>query len=125
MEGKTIKASAGNIIFSEGDTGDAMYVVVRGLMQVYRDTSGGRVVLGKIEAGEFFGEMALIGKTARTATVAALRDSTLAVYKPDELESLLASKPEVGARMIRRLVERLRETSDKLAEERGKRLGAW
>lgn len=111
-------------MFSEGDAGDVMYVVIRGLVQVYRDATSGRVALDKMRAGQFFGEMALIGNTPRTATAVTLSDSILAVYKADELELLLDSRPEVGARMIRFLVERLRETTDRLMEERGKRLGS-
>lgn len=125
MKETKINLPAGKIVFSEGDSGDAMYVVIRGLVQVYRDTLSGRVVLGKMKAGQFFGEMALLGDIPRTATAVALSDSVLAVYRADELESLLGSKPEVGARMIRHLAARLKETTDKLMEERVKRLGSW
>lgn len=112
-------------MFSEGDPGDAMYVVVQGLVQVYRDTTSGRLVLAKIRPGEFFGEMALLGNSSRTATAVALSDTVLAAYRSDELEALLATRPEVGARMIRHLVGRLKETTDKLMGEREKRLGSW
>lgn len=112
-------------MFSEGDVGDAMYVVIRGMVQVYRDTTSGRLVLAKVQPGEFFGEMALIGNTPRTATAVVLSDTILAVYKPDELETLLTTRPEVGARMIRYLVQRLKDTTDKLIGERDKRLGSW
>lgn len=116
---------AGKIVFSEGDTGDAMYIVIQGLVQLYRDTPSGRVVLMKAGPGQFFGEMALIGRIPRTATAVALSDSVLTAYKADELESLLRTQPGVGARMIKNLVERLKETTDKLMEERNKRLGSW
>jgi len=122
---KARRVPAGSIVFSEGDTGDVMYVVVKGLVQVYRDGPSGRVVLGKIEPGSFFGEMALLGTTSRTATAMALSDSVLAAYAPDELESLLEGRPEVGARMIRQLVTRLKETTDQLMADRKKRLGSW
>jgi hypothetical protein len=49
----------------------------------------------------------------------------LAVYRSDELEALLATRLEVGARMIRHLVGRLKDTTDKLMGERDKRLGSW
>jgi CRP/FNR family transcriptional regulator, cyclic AMP receptor protein len=116
---------AGDIVFTEGDPGDAMYVVIQGLVQVYRDTTSGRLVLAKIRPGEFFGEMALIGNTPRTATAVALSDTVLAAYRGEELETLLATRPEVGARMIRHLVARLKDTTDRLMGERDKRLGSW
>ncbi|MGA8260097.1 MAG: cyclic nucleotide-binding domain-containing protein [Arenicellales bacterium] len=117
--------AAGTIVFSEGDFGDAMYVVIQGMVQIYRDTTSGRLVLIKVGPGEFFGEMALIGNTPRTATATALSDSVLAVYRPDELEKLLATRPDIGARMIKHLVSRLKETTDRLEGERDKRLGSW
>jgi CRP-like cAMP-binding protein len=117
--------SAGTVVFTEGDPGDAMYVVVQGIVQIYRDTTSGRLALAKIHPGEFFGEMALIGNTPRTATAVALSDTVLAVYRSDELEALLATRLEVGARMIRHLVGRLKDTTDKLMGERDKRLGSW
>ena len=67
MESKRSLAG-GRIVFSEGDPGDAMYVVIRGLVQIYRDTTRGRVVLAKMGAGQFFGEMALIEDQPRSAT---------------------------------------------------------
>ena len=112
-------------MFSEGDPGDAMYVVLKGMVQLYRDTPSGRVILAKAGAGQFFGEMSLIGNTPRTATAVAIVDTVLAGYSNSELESLLGTKPEVGARMIRDLVSRLKDTTDKLTEERNKRLGSW
>ena len=115
----------GTIVFSEGDVGDAMYVVIQGLVQIYRDTTSGRLVLIKVRPGDFFGEMALIGDTPRTATAVALSESVLAVYRIDELEKLLATRPEVGARMIKHLVSRLKETTDRLEGERDKRLASW
>lgn len=102
-----------------------MYVVIQGLVHVYRDTPAGRIALAKIEAGQFFGEMALLGNTPRTATAVTLTDTVLAVYKPDELEDLLDTRPKVGARMIRKLVERLKETTDSLVKERNKKTTSW
>lgn len=102
-----------------------MYVVIQGLVQIYRDTTGGRVVLAKIGAGQFFGEMALMGDQPRSATAVALTETVLAPYKADELEKLLDTRPAVGARMIRELIKRLRDTTDSLMEERKKRTSSW
>jgi CRP/FNR family transcriptional regulator len=116
---------AGQIVFSEGDPGDAMYVVIQGLVQIYRDTTSGRVVLAKIGAGQFFGEMALMRDQPRSATAVALTETALAAYQPDELEKLLDTRPAVGARMIQELIKRLRDTTDSLMEERKKRTSSW
>jgi len=117
--------SAGQVIFSEGEAGDVMYIVIQGQVQVYRDTSSGRVVLLKAGPGQFFGEMALIGRMPRTATAVALSGTVVTYFQADELESLLRTRPDVGVRMVTHLIERLKETTDRYLEERHKRLGSW
>src|SRR5207245_8804479 len=58
------------VIFREGDRGDWLYVVVEGQVEVHRSVPGrGDVTLRTLGAGECLGESALVGESARTATV--------------------------------------------------------
>lgn len=117
---KQLLLKAGENVFEEGDKGDSMYVVSQGQVQIHRDSSNGRVVLTTLREGEFFGEMAIVQNTKRTATATALCDTTLMEVPASELDKLMATKPDFGARMIRELVHRLWETSDHLVGEREK-----
>ena len=62
-----LRAESGTIILREGDTGDRFYIVADGQLDVSQDG----VTISELGAGDFFGEIALLRDTARTATVAA------------------------------------------------------
>ncbi len=112
-----ISFEAGEVIFSEGDAGDIMYVVTEGLVQIQKRTSSGPLLLSKLGPGEFIGEMAVIDKTRRSATAVAIEPTTLLVYPAQEIEQLIANHPSVGVRMIELLAIRLRKTNEKLKRE--------
>ena len=112
-----ISFEAGEVIFSEGDAGDSMYVVTEGLVEIQKHTSSGPLLLSKLGPGEFIGEMAVIDKTRRSATAVAAEPTTLLVYPAQEIEQLIANHPSVGVRMIELLAIRLRKTNEKLKRE--------
>jgi len=58
-------------IFREGDPGDFMYVVQDGLVDIRKEGKHGPQTLGAMQPGEFFGEMALVDQSPRSATAAA------------------------------------------------------
>jgi CRP/FNR family cyclic AMP-dependent transcriptional regulator len=63
---------AGQIVFEEGDVGEALYVIADGKVEVLRDSaSQKRQVFATLEARNFFGEMSLLDKESRSATVRA------------------------------------------------------
>lgn len=61
---------AGEVVVRQGDPGDYYYLIERGRAQVWRDVAGARIELAELQAGDAFGEEALIAETARNATVA-------------------------------------------------------
>src|SRR5262249_43449115 len=68
--------AAGEVVFREGATGDALYVILRGAVDVIRQGRDGEEpkVLAHLRAGSFFGEMSLITNEPRSATVVATED---------------------------------------------------
>jgi len=99
---------AGAQLFAQGDAPDAVYFVLSGRLQATRvDHSGANVVVGDIGRGELVGEMAPLQQTARTATVNALRDSTLGRVGSDVFESLLKRHPALALGVVRHLLLRL------------------
>ncbi len=68
---------AGEVIFYEGEAGDAMYLIRAGGVAVIRGTFDAPLILGYRDAGEFVGEMALIDDLPRSATVVALSEVQL------------------------------------------------
>ncbi len=76
----------GEIVFREGETGDTMFVILAGAVEMSRNIDGKGTVLGRLRRGEFFGEAALIGHFPRMATATAVKRTRLI---PLTLQSLL------------------------------------
>jgi len=112
---------AGRNIFQEGDPGDGLYLILEGKVQITcllgQDQ---RTVLSQLDAGDFFGEMALLGDSSRSATAVAREQSELiGFFHPDLLE-IINFHPVMGAKvtfgLARTLSERLRYTNTQLRE---------
>jgi CRP-like cAMP-binding protein/thioredoxin reductase/Fe-S-cluster-containing hydrogenase component 2 len=65
------KFRAGDVVFSEGETGDCLHLVRVGSLTISRNIGGREVVLSYVAAGNYVGEMALLGDSRRSATVRA------------------------------------------------------
>ena len=99
----------GQDIFKEGDPGEAMYGISQGAVLVHR----GNTELAVLRNKEYFGEMAVLDNEPRSATVTALKDTTLLKLSSDDFYSLLFDKIEITKSIFAVLVRRLRETSAK------------
>jgi CRP-like cAMP-binding protein len=100
-----LDVGAGRVLVKEGGPGLEFFVVVAGSALVSRDGAA----LGTVEAGSFFGEMALLDGGPRVATVTAAEDMLLLVMNRREFGELLADVvPAVAQRMLVVLGSRLR-----------------
>jgi CRP-like cAMP-binding protein len=111
---------AGDVLFREGDPGDAMYVVVEGKVRISKQIPGaGEEALAFMERGDWFGEMALIDNEPRSAEAVAHDGGAVVLAIPrDVVAGLLDMRKVSSLRLLRilcRLVaKRLREIDDKL-----------
>jgi serine/threonine protein kinase len=104
---------AGEDIITEGEPGHAAFVIESGTCEVIRSIEGKPRLIRVMEAGEVFGEMAILSPGVRTATVRALEATTLLEITADTLEGELDSmKPWMGA-LVRTLAQRFRERESK------------
>jgi len=112
---------AGETVFVETEPGAGMYVIESGRVDiVLHHNSEKRLLLAELEPGEFFGEMALLGDTTRSATaVARERSQLIGFFHPDLLE-VINLHPQIGARialgLAKTLADRLRYTNGQLRE---------
>lgn len=104
----------GEVLFHEGDHGDHMFVLQSGRVRITKYVGGEDRVLAELEAGEFFGEMAILNHEPRAATATAVEPSVLLVYDKAAFEQLLLGNPNIAVRMVYKLAERLRRTNDLL-----------
>jgi CRP-like cAMP-binding protein len=93
------KFDDGEIIFEEGKSGDWVCVVLEGSVEVSKNVSGGKFVLGKLGPGEIFGELALLGAIKRTATVRAIGETTVGIIDREFLDKEL-NKMSSGLRNV-------------------------
>jgi CRP-like cAMP-binding protein len=101
-----IERPSGRVLAREGTLGLEFFVIVDGAAEVRRGSR--RVAL--LGAGDFFGEIALVTRTPRTATVTLIEPSTLLVMAERDFDTLLKDDPQIQARILRALGDRLAET---------------
>lgn len=98
-----VRLRSGETLFERGDESDAAYFVVNGRLAV-NDEEGDRVA--ELTRGEIVGELGLIESAPRSATVLAIRDTTLARVGRDVFDGLLAAHPAVMLHIARTILGR-------------------
>lgn len=117
---------SGERVITEGELGTSAYVVVRGELEVSKasESSEELVRLARLGGGALVGEMALISRAPRAASVTALRPSLLLTATKESLDALAEREPAIGdefaSRFRRRMVENLVRTSSILRAVRAK-----
>ena len=112
---------ANQTIFNEGDVGDAMYVIATGSVEILRKNSKGALAnIATLDAPQFFGEMSLIDKEYRSATVRAKTKATLLQLTNENLHIFAKNYRNgftwVVVNIARVLSSRLREVNKRLSE---------
>jgi CRP-like cAMP-binding protein len=104
--------SDGTIIAEKGEAGDVLYIIVSGEVIVTAvGEDGSRTELGRRQAGEYVGEMAIISDEVRMATLTAYGDVRTLYISQREFKEILHLRPEVGLAVMSELCARLRELS--------------
>ena len=107
----------GEIIFHEGDPGDALYLVESGHAAVRVGTSyGDTATLRVIGPGEFFGELAVISPSARIATVVALEGCETLVLHRDQMSTLREQSPAVDRALLDTVVGQIRQANGRVLD---------
>ncbi len=111
---------AGEDVFEQGKPNDSLFIVASGTLHAARSQNGRRVLLGRLEAGNFFGELSAFDPGPTTGGVRALTDATVVRLRRTELEEFAAGRPTAGSAVYRGLLEqvahRLREADERLAD---------
>jgi CRP/FNR family cyclic AMP-dependent transcriptional regulator len=96
-----LKVPADHTLFQAGDPGDSLFIVLNGQIELFiKDTAGQKIVLTTAEAGDMFGELAMLDTGPRTATALALSESDVLVLDRDDLVLLFQRKPEAALHML-------------------------
>jgi CRP-like cAMP-binding protein len=113
------QARANERIFQEGEVGAEMYLIAQGKVRISKMVPGvGEEALAILEPGAYFGEMALIDDTPRSADATAHMPAVLYVIQKSDLEQLMFLHKDLAYELlwnfVRTLSARLRETNDKI-----------
>ncbi len=101
-----------NVIVQEGDDGNSMFILLQGSVKIsFYAPDGREVILSLLETGDFFGEMSLLDKQPRSATVTTLEASKVAQIRRSDFERLLLKNPALSLKLLAEVVSRLRRTS--------------
>lgn len=106
-----VTVEAGKNVFKEGDIGDSFFVLIAGEVVVGKDRSDQFIELARLGVGDCFGEMALVGKHVRSATVLAQRDSVAMRFYQETVDSHAESAHIIYRNIARILALRLEESS--------------
>jgi CRP-like cAMP-binding protein len=113
----------GTIVFSEGDLGLTMYVIESGEVEISKRLKDESKVLAVLAKGDFFGEMCMLeDESPRSATAIAKTDVDAVIIDQSAFTFILEHNPEIAIRMMRKLVIRLRRTTQLLEETVGRRI---
>ena len=97
-----------HVIAREGDIGTGFFVVISGLVRVVRDGT----VVARLGPGEFFGELSVLDRLPRNATVAAEEPTTCLALASWDFEKVLLEQPALTLAILRGVATRLREVSE-------------
>ena len=104
----------GEIIIKQGESGNCMYVIQSGEVEVLKDMDGKEIRLAIRKTGDFFGEMALFSREVRSATIKALGETRVLTVDRKNLLSSIQKDPSLAFRIIETLSKRIRDLSEEI-----------
>lgn len=106
--GTELAVEAGRALMREGDPAHEAFLLVSGSVSVTRHGD----TIATFGPGDFFGEMALIGNRARTATVTADTDAVVRVFHSAEFKQMMTDVPGLAVKILWIMAERLLDAED-------------
>ncbi|MGH2410507.1 MAG: Crp/Fnr family transcriptional regulator [Chloroflexota bacterium] len=109
--------SRGAIIYEPGETGEVLFLLKRGLVQLYElSPEGKKLVVGTLAPGAFFGDMPLLGQAMCDTFAEAARECLICAMGQGDVEALLLAEPSVALRILHVVGKRLHEQRMVLAD---------
>lgn len=115
--------NANHLIFSEGDTGDAAYIIQSGHVELFTEVAGNHLVVGRLSEGDLFGEMALVDDEPRTASAKTSTDCTLIVIPKSYVHDKFKLNDPITDFILKVILDRFREVHQRLYKVIGPVMG--
>jgi CRP-like cAMP-binding protein len=107
---------AGRVIFKEGDPGDTMYILQKGRVKITKRVADVEKILMVLGKGDFFGEMALIRQTTRTATASAIDTCELLCFNRTGFLNMISKNTNIAMNIIETLCLRLEKADNQIRD---------
>ena len=108
-----IEILSGQTLFKQHDEGDCLYFVISGRLRAYIEThEGHQKTIGEIMRGETVGEMAIFTDEKRSASIVAIRDSTLAKLSKEVFKQIIEAYPLVSLNVTKIIINRLKQSQN-------------
>ncbi len=118
-----VQYKAGHLFYLPNDPGEALFILKKGRVQLYRmSPSGRKFIVSILREGAIFGHMVLVGQRMHNTFAEALDDCTICVWNRAEVEQVLREKPQVALRFLEAVGQRLFEAEQRLEEMTFKRI---
>jgi serine phosphatase RsbU (regulator of sigma subunit) len=111
------RLAAGEVLFNQGEVGLECFVIVEGALEVLTFVNGDELRLDVYAPGQLIGEMALLDRSPRSATVRALSDADLVALGEEAFKTLLAANPDLAMSMLRSGTTRIRNTNQRIVAD--------
>jgi CRP-like cAMP-binding protein len=108
--------AADEVLFKQGDPGDAAYIIIRGSADVIVETPKGPLIVTTLKDNDFVGEIAILCDVPRTATIQAKTELEALCISKDLFFRLVREFPEMAVEIMRVLASRLELTTSRLRE---------
>ena len=106
----------GDVIFKEGSSGDWVYVIISGAVEIAKTAGGKKAVVAVLQKGEVFGELSFLGGIKRTATATAVEDTTLGIIDRSYLDSEFNKIPSDFRSILVAFVQRFEKMLDRACD---------
>ena len=113
--------SDGDVLFRQGEAGDAAFVIISGQAEISIATDEGPLVVARLSDHDFVGEIAILCDVPRTATVTAVTNLEALCISKDLFFRMVKEFPEIAIEVMRELAHRLENTNSRLRDVAGGR----
>ena len=110
----------GSVIVKQGDTGNLMYIILKGEVEVIRENNGEQIVLSTLKKGDIFGEMALFSGQPRSATIRSKGETRVLTVDKRLFMTRVHEDPSFAFQLLRRMAERILRLDEEITRLRSK-----
>lgn len=113
----------GETIFKENDPGAALYIIEEGEVEIYKERSENRVILATLNEKQFFGEVALLDESKRTASAKAVVDTKILAFSHVDFTWIIENSPVISSKILfslgKLVAKRLNQSNESIEKLQG------